>query len=43
MGVLEGPTGMKLSKHTFVGDKGDYYGVQGIQCDLGRLRFAKAT
>ena len=25
MGVLEAPTGMKLSKHTFVGDKGDYY------------------
>jgi hypothetical protein len=27
MGVLDGPTGMKLSKHTFVGDKGDYYEI----------------
>jgi hypothetical protein len=27
MGALEGPTGMKLSKHTFVGDKGDYYEI----------------
>jgi hypothetical protein len=27
MGLLEGSTGMKLSKHTFVGDKGDYYEI----------------
>jgi len=27
MGVLDAPTGMKLSKHTFVGDKGDYYEI----------------
>jgi hypothetical protein len=27
MGALEAPTGMKLSKHTFVGDKGDYYEI----------------
>ena len=27
MGALEAPTGMKLSKHTFVGEKGDYYGI----------------
>ena len=27
MGLLEGATGMKLSKHTFVGDKGDYYDI----------------
>jgi hypothetical protein len=25
MGVFEGPTGARLSKHTFVRDKGDYY------------------
>jgi hypothetical protein len=27
MGALDAPTGMKLSKHTFVGDKGDYYEI----------------
>ena len=27
MGALESPTGLKLSKHTFVGDKGDYYEI----------------
>lgn len=27
MGVFETPTGMKLSKHTFVGEKGDYYDI----------------
>ena len=27
MGVLDLPTGMKLAKHTFVADKGDYYEV----------------
>ena len=27
MGALEAPTGMKLSKHTFVGEKGDYYEI----------------
>ena len=27
MGAIDGPTGMKLSKHTFVGDKGDYYEI----------------
>lgn len=25
MGLLESPTGAHLAKHTFVGDKGDYY------------------
>lgn len=25
MGVFDSPTDMRLSKHTFVGDKGDYY------------------
>ena len=25
MGLLEPPTGVRLAKHTFVGDKGDYY------------------
>ena len=25
MGLLESPTGVRLAKHTFVGDKGDYY------------------
>jgi hypothetical protein len=27
MGLFEGPTGLHLSKHTFVGDKGDYYEI----------------
>jgi len=27
MGVFDTPTGVKLSKHTFVGDKGDYYDI----------------
>jgi hypothetical protein len=27
MGILEAPTGLKLAKHTFVGDKGDYYEI----------------
>ena len=27
MGALGAPTGMKLSKHTFVADKGDYYEI----------------
>jgi hypothetical protein len=27
MGALEKPTGVRLSKHTFVGDKGDYYEI----------------
>ena len=27
MGILESPTGLKLSKHAFVGDKGDYYEI----------------
>ena len=25
MGIFDTPTGMQLAKHTFVGDKGDYY------------------
>ena len=25
MGAFESPTGTRLAKHTFVGDKGDYY------------------
>lgn len=25
MGLFDGPTGSRLSKHIFVGDKGDYY------------------
>ncbi len=25
MGLFDGPTGMRLRKHTFVGEKGDYY------------------
>ena len=28
MGVLEAPTGLKLAKHTFVRDKGDYYDIE---------------
>jgi hypothetical protein len=27
MGLFDGPTGVRLSKHTFVGDKGDYYDI----------------
>ena len=27
MGVFELPTGTRLAKHTFVGDKGDYYDI----------------
>ena len=27
MGTLERPTGARMSKHTFVGDKGDYYDI----------------
>jgi hypothetical protein len=27
MGIFEGPTGTRLAKHTFVGDKGDYYNI----------------
>jgi hypothetical protein len=27
MGVFEGPTGLRLAKHTFVLDKGDYYDI----------------
>jgi hypothetical protein len=27
MGALEPPTGVHLAKHTFVGDKGDYYEI----------------
>ena len=27
MGALEKPTGLRLAKHTFVGDKGDYYDI----------------
>ena len=27
MGVFESPTGTRLAKHTFVGDKGDYYEI----------------
>jgi hypothetical protein len=27
MGVFEGPTSLRLAKHTFVGDKGDYYDI----------------
>jgi hypothetical protein len=27
MGLFDGPTGVHLSKHTFVGDKGDYYDI----------------
>lgn len=28
MGVLEAPTGARLARHTFVGDKGDYYEIE---------------
>ncbi len=27
MGAFESPTGVRLAKHTFVGDKGDYYDI----------------
>jgi hypothetical protein len=27
MGLLDGPTGLRLAKHTFVADKGDYYDI----------------
>ena len=27
MGTFDSPTGVRLSKHTFVGDKGDYYEI----------------
>lgn len=27
MGLFDEPTGTRLSKHTFVGDKGDYYDI----------------
>ena len=27
MGALDSPTGTRLAKHTFVGDKGDYYEI----------------
>lgn len=27
MGVFDSPTGARLAKHTFVGDKGDYYAI----------------
>jgi hypothetical protein len=27
MGLFDGPTGLHLSKHTFVGDRGDYYEI----------------
>jgi hypothetical protein len=27
MGLFDGPTGLHLSRHTFAGDKGDYYEI----------------
>lgn len=27
MGLFDGPTGLRLSKHTFAGEKGDYYDI----------------
>ena len=27
LGAVDGPTGLKLSKHIFVADKGDYYDI----------------
>ena len=27
MGTLDAPSGVRLGKHTFVGDKGDYYDI----------------
>ncbi len=36
MGVFECPTGLGLSKHTFVGEKGDYYEIaDGVQQSEG--------
>lgn len=28
MGLFDSPTGTRLAKHTFVGDKGDYYDIK---------------
>jgi hypothetical protein len=28
MGLFDGPTGLHLAKHTFVGEKGDYYEIK---------------
>jgi hypothetical protein len=27
MGAFDGPTGVRLAKHTFVEEKGDYYDI----------------
>ncbi len=27
MGLFDDPTGLHLSRHTFVGEKGDYYDI----------------
>ena len=27
LGLFDAPTGLRISKHTFVGDKGDYYEI----------------
>jgi hypothetical protein len=27
MGAFDGPTGVRLAKHTFVAEKGDYYDI----------------
>ena len=27
MGAFDSPSGMRIAKHTFVGDKGDYYDI----------------
>ncbi len=27
MGALDGPTGLRLARHIFVADKGDYYDI----------------
>lgn len=36
MGLFDPPTGSRLSKHTFVGDKGDYYDIDdGLPQSLG--------
>jgi hypothetical protein len=36
MGVLDAPTGVRLARHTFVGDKGDYYEIDdGLPQSLG--------
>lgn len=29
LGIIDGPTGARVRKHTFVGDKGDYYDIPG--------------